>query len=284
MNLVTIRLVIQPWAKRIRTGLCGLIVCIAGGCPSGVPNGDGDGNGSSNGGSEEPTREIINFNSNFAVSELDPSISVMYNVEGTPDSISGFFVQVADDNPGAVPIADRIVTAVNLPVGAEQFKFNPQVAGVGFFRVGIIVVVDEVELPTIESTGIVQVQGRPNPFFIQPTQLLEEVEQGEVVTIRFDAGDPEGDVRWRLFYLSVTDSRSDPADELGTELGLGEGNVGLSVLDTTTLVPGDYELGVSATDTGFSISSTISHGLASRIVTITGPLVRVAAATNGASP
>lgn len=262
---------------RLLPGMCISLVFLATGCPT-APLTDGGG-GSGTNGSTTVVRKIVNFTINFPISERDPAISVLYNVEGTPDSISGFFVRVADNSPGAVPVADPIVTATNLPAGTDQFKFDPAGSGVGFFRVGIIVVEAGVELPTIESQGTVQVQGQPNPFFIQPpAQSVTEVVQGDPVTIRFDAGDPEGDVQWRLFYLTVTDSRSLPADELGTELALGLGNLGLALLDTTTLIPGNYDLGISATDTGFSISATIADGSGDRIVTVIGPFVRVVAA------
>lgn len=269
--------IIRPLRRpfRLLSAFLAAAICAASGCTVDFTD-DGDPiNDPNNGDPGALTRKIVNFNSNFSVSELDVAISVLYNVEGTPDSISGFFVKVADGNPGAIPIADAVITAVSLPAGSSQFKFDPAVSGVGFFRVGLIVVEDGTELPTIESTGIVQVQGRPNPFFIQPVESLFEVTRGEPVVVRFDAGDPEGNVRWRLFYLSSIDPRNNLPDNLGTELAMGEGNVGISTLDTTPLVPGDYELGVSATDTGNSISVTVANGAVERIVTVFGPVVRV---------
>ena len=273
--------IIRPHRRsfRLMSAFLAATLCVTTGCTLDLTDGGDPNNDPNNGDPVAPTREIVNFNSNFSVSELDVAISVLYNVEGTPDSISGFFVKVADGNPGAIPIADAVITAVSLPGGASQFKFDPAASGVGFFRVGLIVVEDGAELPTIESIGTVQVQGRPQPFFIQPIDSLLEVTQGDPVVIRFDAGDPEGNVRWRLFYLSSIDPRNNLPDNLGKELALGEGNVGISTLDTTTLEPGDYELGVSATDTGNSISATVANGAVDRIVTVFGPVVRVVEAT-----
>lgn len=277
MDLRNYRIVPQHRSKWHLSGMCAGLVFLTTGCPT-VPL-SGDGTSSGSGGSTTVAREIVNFTANFAISELDPAVSVLYNIEGTPDSISGFYVPVADNNPGALAIADRIIIA-NLNPGTNQFKFNPAVSGIGFFRVGIIVVEAGVELPAIESLGTVQVQGQPNPFFIQPpAESTTDVVKGDFVTIRFDAGDPEGDVQWRLFYLTVTDSRVLPADQLGTELALGRGNLGLAVLDTSTLDPGNYDLGVSATDTGQSIAATVAGGLGDRIVTVIGPFVRVVDAT-----
>ena len=105
---------------------------------------------------------------------------------------------------------------------------------------------------------------------------------GTKVTVSFDAGDPEGVVQWRLFFLDSTDSRDASPDQLGTEIAVGAGNTGQATFDTTDLTPGDYELGFSATDSGSSVSSTAVSGHVERIVTIpndmrSGPVVRVVA-------
>jgi hypothetical protein len=113
---------------------------------------------------------------------------------------------------------------------------------------------------------------------------------GTDVAISFDAGDPEGDVQWRLFYLSETDSRELPPDQLGTQIGPpGSGNVGNATLSTSGLNPGDYELGLSATDSGMSIANTVAAGDLERIVTIPntatrGPIVRVVAEVDVVPP
>ncbi len=255
------------------TGLIALAALA--GCPFAQGPVGGNVNGNDNTGTDEVTASVVNFNANFGISSLQAPISVLYTVTGTPSSIAGFFLPVADDTPGAAPIGDRVIIATNLPAGQNRtFSFDPRVAGTGFYRVGVLVVAGGENLVD-ESDGVVQVQGPPEPLFIQPSQPLTEVVPGTVVTVSFDTGDPEGDVHWRLFSLRDTDSRSVTPDQLGSPIALGTGNVGVSTFSTVGLTPGDYQLGVSATDTGLSINSTVTSGQTARIVTEFGPTVRV---------
>lgn len=109
---------------------------------------------------------------------------------------------------------------------------------------------------------------------------MTELAVGEDVTVSFDVGDPEGGVQWRLFYLQPGDDRSAPADQLGVEIAVGSGNVAsvlFSPIDEAgaPLPDGDYELGLSATDSGRSVADTVLLGEAEGIVTIFGPFVRI---------
>lgn len=270
----------RRWSARLSAGLCAVLLVIGSGCtgfPSGgqPPDDTSDGDNGSPTDSGEVAGQINNITTNIGISALQRPIAVLYSVTGSPDSISGFYVPVADNSPSAGPIGDRVIVAVSLPAGADQaFDFDPVAADVGFFRVGILIAADGMEFEAL-SSAVIRVEGVPAPFFIRPTEAIKEVVQGEDVIVSFDAGDPEGDVQWRLFFLSESDPRSSPLDELGTEIATDSGNVGLVTFLTAALVPGDHQLGVSATDSGFSIAATVAAGEADRIVTVFGPIIRV---------
>lgn len=269
------------WSPRLYAAVSGVLLGLMAGCPNaGLPTGGAGGDmGTGNTGMSDDTgavtARIVNISTNFGLSELQPPISVFYTVTGAPDSISAFYVPVADSNPGAAAIGDRVTIADNLPAGVNRtFNFDPAAAGIGFFRVGIFVV-DEANELVAESTGIIQVQAPPNPVFIQPTEPVTEVAPGAEVFVSFDAGDPEGDAQWRLFYLGPNDPGSDLPDELGTQIAVGSGNVGTGTFLTEGLPAGDYVLGVSATDSGSSVAATVAGGNINQIVTVFGPIVRI---------
>ncbi len=264
------------------TAACVLTILALSGCPTSSPNGDDNVNGNDNGGTDGDTGvlggKIISFSTFFSMSELDPAVSVLYEVTGGPDSIAGFYVPVADANPAAGETGDRVVAATSLPSTGpnRRFQFDPRVAGVGYFKVGILLERGD-ETAEALSTGVVQVEGQPSPRFIRPVAAFDEVLQGTEVPVAFDAGDPEGDVQWRLFYLSESDSQNNLPDELGTLLAAGRGNVGGATFSTAGLGSGDYQLGLSATDSGSSVSATVASGNLDRIITVFGPIVRVVA-------
>jgi len=281
MDSASTRTVTQRLPTALSAVLCMALLVFGTGCPSGGQPLDGTDNDNTSDGTGGVSGKIVNITTNFSLSSLDPPLSVTYSVSGSPESILGFYVPVADNNPGAIPIGAPVIVAATLPAtgGDTRFEFDPAAAGVGFYRVGIIMVVNDEEL-TAESEGIIQVEGSPDPYFVQPTDAVTPVFAGAEVFVSFDAGDPEGDVQWRLFYLSATDSRDSPPDQLGTRIEVGSGNFGSATLDTTGFASGDYELGISATDSGFSIETTVSEGDTDRIVTIpndsqSGPIIRV---------
>ncbi len=256
------------------------------GCPTapgdGPPPDDNNGNGTPPDGTDVVTVEVVNFTANSAISELDPPVSVLFTATAEPDSIAGFYQPVIGNAAGAIAIGDRVIPPLAedlMPVSPnelQQYKFDPQAAGVGFYRLGLLYTVGSDEF-LAESDGIVRVQGAPNPIFIQPTELIKLAEQGDDVPILFDAGDPEGDVRWRLFYLNLSRGESVdddvPPGSLGTELMLGSGNVCIGcTLPTGGLLPGEYELGLSATDSGFSVAATPANRV---VTTESGPVIRV---------
>lgn len=303
------------------------------GCPA-VPTDDPNGNQNTNtNGSTTVTARIVNFSANISVPiDLPSPLSVLYTVTGTPTTLSGFYVPVADDTLGSGPIGDRVITAMNLPVGVNQaFSFDPAAVGVGFFRVGVLAVTGADEV-IAESDGVIQVTGPPQPMFVQPAALtcgdganvgatcgpndattcagtcvggdqagslcsrnedcvvdgvcvgsgpcMIELSVADTVNVSFDVGDPEGNVQWRLFYLRPGDPRDAAADLIGVEIAVGSGNVAVVPFapvdeNDAPLPDGDYELGLSTTDSGRSVVDTALLGQADGIVTIFGPFVRV---------
>lgn len=273
--LSTVRLLRDRWNGSLLVLGCSLV--FSAGCPAPID----DGNGGTNGDGMDDvmvTGTINNVNSNFGVSvSLPTSLTVLYSVTGQPDSIVGFYVPVADTAPGSAPVGDRIIVATNLPSGSDQaFSFLPSAAGVGLFRVGVLMNVDTEEI-IVQSSGTIQVQGPPNPMFVRPSEPLTFVQAGASVEVSFDVGDPEGDALWRLFFLATDDDPDLPADQLGTEIAVASatGNSGMVLFQTAGLAPGEYELGLSATDSGSTVAGTVVNGESDRIVTVLGPTIRV---------
>ncbi len=233
------------------------------------------------------------------VSVLGPDIDILYSVTGTPDLLQGFYVEVSGSQTSIA--GDRVIVAASLFTTGEDlvFPFSPSFAGLGFYRVGLLMTVDGVETEIL-SSGVIEVQGAPDPCFTEPCvvvtssssttdsyvgcsatcQLINVVPLGDAdgVLVKFDIGDPQGLARWRLFYLSkpseVFDDRN--ADLLGTEIAIGGASPGEVIFATGNLTAGDYEIGRSTTDSGLLIKDTVAaDGGNDRIVTITGPMIQV---------
>ena len=273
-----------PAMSRVAAGLCVVLSMWLSGCPITDPNGNGNGNTNTNDNSSggQLTVSILNLSTSFGISvQEEAPLSVLYTVTGSPDSVLAYYVPVADISPTAGPIGDRVVIDSSLVVGEGQaFSFDPVASGTGFYRVGVVATVGD-ETVEDESDGVIQVQGPPDPVFVQPAVAVTDVVAGEGVLVSFDAGDPEGDAQWRVFYFTDGDDRTLPADQLGTLIKTGSGNIGQVTFDTSGLLPGDYELGLSAVDSGRSITAAVAAGEDDRIITIpidaeAGPIVRVA--------
>lgn len=238
---------------------------------------------------------VVSPNTSFALPQLSPSISVIYTVVGTPASIRGIYAPVGGFEAGAPLTGEAVELTDDLGPGVnQQFRFNPSEVEIGNYRVGIRVRFANGTADDVFGLGVIQVQGPPDPRFVQPPESVTEVVTGGTVPVSFDSGDPENQVQWRLFYLRPTDRRDLSPDQLGIQLAVGSGNVGQFTFTTTGLDVGDYELGISATDSGFSVATTAQQEAAaqqntttqqddrSRIVTIPnstgtvrGPMIRV---------
>lgn len=262
------------WLPRQAGAILGtVLLALSGGCPN-VPGGSAppdNGNGADpTNGNGDVTAKIITPSTGFGLSALDEPVSFFYSVDESATDVRGFFVPVADGSLNSVAIGDPVISSVGLKTGIQQvFFFDPREAGVGFYRVGIVFSLNGAPGEAV-SSAVIHVQGSPDPIFIQPSQPVTPVSRGDDVVIIFDVRDPEEDVQWRLFHLSETDSLNAPVDQLGTELKTGSGNAGVFTLNTGPLSPGDYQLGISATDSGASIAVTAARGESDRIVTFLG--------------
>ena len=257
-----------------RAVVCTAALLLAAGCPGtsdgGADNGDSDnGNGDGTGGTI--TAKIVNVSGVIELPELEAPLSILYSVTaGQAASVESFYLRVGETT--------RVPISSSLPVGNGQFPFDPRAAGVGSFQVGIVVTSGSQQVTDI-STGIIQVQGPPAPVFFLPAGAGEiaSVQPGDDVEVTFDAGDPENEVEWRVYYVAGPDCISTgPLDQWGTELTPpGEGNVGRRIMTTAGLLAGDYRIGISAVDGGDSISTVVASGGEDRIVTVCGPIVRI---------
>ncbi len=254
----------------VRPTMAVVLLALLTGCPQETAPPDGDGPGTVIIG-DGVTAALLAPATSFGISVLEDPISVFYSVTGATGQtdVSGYYVPLADADPNGSAIGDRVILETrDLDGDTDFFSFDPGAAGTGFYRFGILVSVDGVELDPVEGTAVAEVQGPPEPTFVLPEQAVTTIVPGDEVLITFDAGDPENRVQWRLFLLGENDSRADPADELGMELATGTGNTGLYILSTVDLAIAGYEIGISATDTGKSIAATVSAGFGDRIVTI----------------
>ncbi len=247
------------------------MVVLLAGCPAGGGTGNDNNNNNNNSndnGSPGDRGEIITPASSFGLSQLDPPFQVRYSVPDDATDIVGYRFPVGDSTLNSPSIGDKVTIAANLAAGSNKFfDFDPSEADVGYYRVGVSFTVGG-DADSADGAGVIQVQGPPDPIFIQPAQQVTVVEQGGVVTVSFDARDPEDQVQWRLFYLDSNDTVSAPPDRIGTQLAIGQGNAGTVSFRTEGLAVGDYTLGLSATDSGLSVSDTVAAGQTDRIVTI----------------
>lgn len=258
------------------------MMVVAVGCPAtdSVPAPDQNGNVSNNGVDPSDTTitaEVKSFKSNFPISELADPVDVVYSVTGNPTNIDGFYVPVSaggGELPGAVPV----ISAPDLPAGAGlSFPFDPKI-DIGYYRVGLIIT-DGSKQIEVRSLGTIQVQGAPDPEFIRPAPEEATVFAGTDVTVSFNAGDPEDDVQWRLFYTTDQTDFNESVDEQGVTLAVSVNmsNVGTAQFFTDGLPPGEYTLWLAATDSGTSIAATVQNGNESQIVTAQGPTVTIVA-------
>ncbi|MFQ5413467.1 MAG: integrin alpha [Phycisphaerae bacterium] len=281
---------VRHGASTVRALRCGLtaLACascwvLVAGCGVASQNDGTAGNGSiaNDNGAVDPgavSAEIFNPIINFRTSTFDGPVAVQFAVTGTPDSVSGFWVEVASGGGG--PVGTPVIVAPDLAADAVFFNFDPSTVDPGFYQLGLILTVGGEEIQVL-SPGTIEVEGPPSPTFILPVQPLTDIVAGASVLVSFDAGDPENNVAWRLFYL-ITDSPTVPDSDLtvpigqrGTELAVSQGtdNFGSFTWATDGLAAGTYELCVSATDSGASVAATSLAGQSASIVTVHGPVV-----------
>lgn len=251
--------------------------------PSGTgTTGNGDG-GAADDNLADSVGSIDNVGSTVTLSG-SREFNVIYSIPAGVSLVEAVYVQVADAIPGSAEVGERVVFGQALAGGDSQaVLFDTTLLDPGLYRVGISYV-DAFGVPVIFfSDGVVDVQGQPDPVFFEPTTSITG-EPGIALLVSFDARDPEDlNVRWRLFYADKTDidvwaanpaSISNPS-ELGTQLATGSTNVGSYTWNTAGLQPGEYGLGVSATDSGSSIDNTDDNLIITGFMTEDGQLVSV---------
>lgn len=286
MQLAACKRTFRESSRWAGSAACLILLAFVTGCPvvnPPVDNNNGNGNTNSNDNTSIEAA-IVNFTTNFGISELETPVSVLYTVDTDAENVQGYYVPVAGGATDSPTIGDRVIAASNLDAGERlAFSFDPGESGVGYFRVGILFELGSATGETAESNGVIEVQGPPDPVFILPANDINEVVSGETVQIAFDARDPQAIVQWRLFYFTPQGDLDGPIDMLGTEIASGSGNAGNAEWLTEDVPLGDYRLGLSATDSGASVAATVAAGEINRIVTIptvggTTPIVRIIAA------
>ncbi len=235
------------------------------GCPpEGMNPGMGDGG---DGGGSGDTLGIINLLTNLSFSE-DIQITVLYNAPPGATGVFAFYrVLDAPANVGGEEIGIEEIIAENLPAGSDgSFVFDTGGLRAGFYRV--FVQADTLIFP---SQGTIEIQGPPSPLILEPG-MDTEVAAGTFVQVNADIGDPQGLARWRLFFQGANDPLSDEGQSgdgslLGTRLTEGSGNTVDFRWDTSNVAPGEYRLGLSATDSGLTIGGAVDAGRSDAVVT-----------------
>ncbi|MCK4658384.1 MAG: hypothetical protein KAV82_02585 [Phycisphaerae bacterium] len=217
--------------------------------------------GAQDGEQEEPTPldcSIINIVGNIQISRVSElPLLVMYNITATATNVRGFYVEVTGTDADAEEIGEDVILPEELNAGAGQ-TFNldlAQLAG-GFYRVGIRGTVGGKEVRCV-STGTLVTTATALPEIIAPDENIE-IEVGDDIVIELDMHDPAGNLHWRLFYIGIDESIDVPEDELGTKIWSGRGDTNPILWSTDTVIPGDYRLGLSTTDSGMTVVETFA--------------------------
>ncbi|MFQ5490354.1 MAG: integrin alpha [Phycisphaerae bacterium] len=230
---------------------------------SNAPATPGQGGG---GGTGEP--QIMSLQNDLQVAGSQ-SLTILYAVPEDATQIQAFRVP---EGQSGDPAAFSFFS-VALSSGEGQFTIDTGELPSGNYLIGVRYLDGSGATQTLFSTGVLRVQALPQPTFIEPSRALT-VQSGAEVSIIADIGDIEGDVAWRVFFMTQ-DSAPEPTSltgaqlaQLGNELGTGEGNAVNLTWTTVNVAEGVYVVGVSATDSGFSVVNTALAGDEDQIVTL----------------
>ncbi|MHC4066724.1 MAG: hypothetical protein ACYSUI_19790, partial [Planctomycetota bacterium] len=249
------------------------LVFLLGGC-AGVAETGGGGGGSgvlnqNDQDDDSQSAEVIGLKTDVAVSG-GQLLTVPYVVPTSASSVRAFYVSPGQQ--GDQTAWHFLDFGEPLVAGPSQFTIDSAALPRGDYLVGVSYIMAG-STQAVFSTGVLRVQGLPEPAFVAPTADVP-LTTGETVQIIVDMGDPEGDVAWRVFFINdetapaVEDILPEDLGLIGNELGAGTGNVANLIWSTESVALGIYRIGVSATDTGFSVAQTASTGAGDRIVTI----------------
>ncbi len=216
----------------------------------------------------EGSAEVTGLQTDRAISGSQ-DLTIIYVVPTTATSVSAFYVP---EDQSSDPAA-RVTLATNLLPGTSSFTFNTIMIPRGTYRIGLQYVDENGQTQSVLSVGRLIIEGTPSPQFFEPSADTV-VESGDSVTIVADLGDPEAEVAWRVFFIAQ-EGAPDPVTlsgaslaQLGNELETGTGNAVNFDWTTTNVAFGTYLLGISATDTGFTVSETALAGDGIKIVTL----------------
>ncbi len=237
------------------------------GCNTSVGGGGG---GAADGGTDgvDTEAQVTSLINDQTFSGLQ-DITIAYCVPETATSVSGIYV--VDQDSEDTSAYQTLATA--LSAGCSSFTFNTGQLPQGRFRLGVCFVSDRGASECALSSGVLSVEGQPHPTFFEPEEDTE-VLPGTTVPIIVDLGDPEAEVAWRLFYVRDTSAPdlSTISDanlaQLGNEIETGTGNAVTFDWNTTNVALGTYLLGISATDSGLTVSQTLANGDGEQVVTV----------------
>lgn len=265
--MMTTRIPRNVWQTAAMVAVLSMIPWLAAGCDSGLLGGGGGGTGGQNGAPADDddtdagatAGEIVSLPGDLPVSGSQP-LTILYTTPATASAVEAFYVAEAnkDDPLARVPF----VFATPLAAGSSQFNIDAADLPRGRYLIGVSYVTTLGVQEVAMSKGALIVEGLPEPSFFAPSDNATVV-AGADVQVSVDLGDPEADAFWRLFYISeatapvLSDIDPEQIPQLGTELASGPGNAISFSWATSTVPVGTYLLGVSATDSGFSISKTI---------------------------
>lgn len=244
-----------------------------GGCTEAADTGGGSGqlgNGSAGDDGSGQSAQVLGLSTDLSVSG-GQLVTIPYVVPTSATSVRAF--RVPEGQESDTTAWEFFEFATPLSAGESQFTIDSADLPRGSYRIGVSYVSATGTRQSVLSTGVLHVQGLPEPVFIAPEEDVEPV-AGETVQIIVDMGDPEADVAWRVFYISdasapeIEDIPDTELGVIGNELGAGTGNVANLQWLTESVALGTYRIGVSATDTGFSVAQTASDGDGDRIVTV----------------
>lgn len=245
-------------------GVCALALGGLTGCPM-----DGGDNGNGSGGTL--TGAIVGLTSNITLSGSQ-TLSIRYDADPSATSVEAFYVEVESTDIDAAMIGAEVVFQTNLPTGEGQIAtLNTGSIPSGLYRVGLNLSAGTLSVKVL-SQGTFRLTDLPVPVFSLPNQDIATIPGSNPVAIQATVGDPENAVNWRVFFIPAgTPIDGVPAGQLGTAIDTGRANEAIVSWSTAGIALGDYQIGISVTDSGQSVVQTSSDGNEDRIVTVLNP-------------
>lgn len=245
-------------AKDLRShtpaGIVALLLLL-GLCTAGCDDGT---SGNGNGEEDKPTGAILNLSSNIQVSG-EQAVTIVYNAGPAGADVDAFYIEVADTSADAATIGLPVTFDEDLPTGENQVtNLETGPLPLGIYRVGLNVTFGG-ETLRVYSQGTLELTTLPDPEFTLPNQDTF-VLPGSNVLVSAIVGDPENAVHWRLFFVDAGERPNAPADQYGTQIGVGSANVAEATWFTAGAPLGEYEVGIFITDSGQSIADTVASG------------------------